>query len=315
MKIVILDGFTTNPGDVSWESISRLGTLKVYDRTEREKVVERAKGFEVAVINKTEMTADILSQLPDLKLIAYLATGYNSVDLEAASQQGIMVANAPGYGSDSVAQHAIALLLALTNQVGMYNKSTHQGDWVKSADWTYQIAPLVELRGKKMGVVGLGRIGRRAAEMASGLGMTVIANNRSPQKMEGVRMVELEELFRESDVVSLHCPLTSENERFVNRDLLSLMKPTAYLINTGRGPLIDEEDLAEALIEGKLAGAGLDVLSSEPPAKDNPLWKAPNCIITPHIAWGSREARIRLIDIVAGNIAAFMEGRSENIVN
>lgn len=315
MKIIILDGFTVNSDDLSWEPIQRLGTVEIYARTVPEQIVERSQGAEALLINKASLDDKILSQLPDLKYIGFLATGYNTVDLAAASKRGIYVTNAVGYSSQSVAQHAIALLLELTNSVGMHARSTRAGEWSQSPDWTYRKRPMQELAGKKLGIVGLGNIGKQTAQIARALGMEILAHSRTPQPKEKVRWCSLEELFRESDVVSLHCPLTPENGGFVNQALLRQMKPTAYLINTARGGLIQEQDLAEALERRTLAGAGLDVLSAEPPAADHPLLSAPHCLVTPHNAWGTAESRQRLIEIVADNLAAYQRGEPQSVVN
>jgi glycerate dehydrogenase len=315
MNIVILDGYTVNNGDLNWQPIAALGDLTIYDRSPQELVVERCQGKEVALVNKTTLSGEILRQLPDLQYIGFLATGYNTVDLGVASALGITVTNAVGYSSASVAQHAIALLLELSNQVALHAQSTRVGEWQNNPDWTYRQSPLVELAGKKMGIVGLGNIGKQTARIARALGMEILAYNRHPQPAEGVRWVSIPELFQHSDVVSLHCPLNQENAGFVNRSLLQQMKPSAFLINTARGGLINEADLAEALEKGWLAGAGLDVLSEEPPRKGNPLLSAPHCFVTPHNAWGSRESRQRLIQTVADNLSAFLAGKPQSVVN
>jgi glycerate dehydrogenase len=317
MNVVILDGYAANPGDLSWDAIAALcgHNLTVFDRTPREKVVERARGMQAVLTNKAVLDADALAQLPDLRYIGIIATGYNTVDVAAARAREIPVCNAPGYGRDSVAQHVFALLLELSNQVGLHARSTAAGEWSANPDWTYQKAPMTELAGKTLGIVGLGEIGSQVARIALAFGMQVLANSRSPKDLPGVERVTREQLFAQSDVVSLNCPLTEENRTFVNAALLRTMKPTAFLINTARGPLIDEVALAQALNEGCLAGAGLDVLSEEPPAINHPLFQAKNCIITPHNAWGTRESRARLIGIVAANLRAFLAGAPVNVVN
>ncbi|WP_247237016.1 D-2-hydroxyacid dehydrogenase [Telluribacter sp. SYSU D00476] len=317
MNIVILDGYTLNPGDQSWEPMEALGTLTIYDRTPTEQIVERAKEADIVLVNKLELREEHLAQLPRLKYIGVTATGYNNVDLEAARKQGIVVTNVKGYSSPSVAQHTFALLLALTNHVELHSQSVHSGDWTRASDFCYWKTPLVELSGKTMGLIGLGDIGTQVAQIALAFGMKVLVYRKHPSQTdhEQLKNVSLEELFRSSDVVSLHCPLTEETREIVNADSLALMKPSAYLLNTGRGPLINEADLAAALQGGQIAGAGLDVLSSEPPQADNPLLSAPNCIITPHIAWAFFESRQRLLQLAAENIRLFQAGTPQNVVS
>lgn len=315
MKIVILDGHTVNSGDLSWEPIQALGELALYPRTRPDQIIERAQGAEAILINKVKLDRNTLEQLPALRYVGFLATGYNTIDLEAASEQKIHVTNAVGYSSPSVAQHAIALLLELSNRVALHAASTRAGEWSQSPDWTYRKQPMLELAGKTMGIVGLGNIGRYTARIAQALGMKVIAYNRSPKPEPGIRWVSISELFEESDVVSLHCPLTPENKAFVNASLLQKMKPSAFLINTARGGLIQERDLADALASGTIAGAGLDVLSTEPPEANHPLLQAVNCLVTPHNAWGTRECRQRLIEIVANNLHAYQAGNPQSVVN
>lgn len=315
MKIVILDGQTVNNGDLSWAPFETLGELTVYPRSKAEEIVERAKDAEAILINKAQITKGVIEQLPKLRYIGILATGYNSVDTIAARERNIPVCNAAGYASASVAQHVFALLLELTNHVALHDADTRSGGWKRSPDWTYRLKPMMELAGKTMGIIGLGMIGQATAKVAQGFGMKVIAYNRSPRNIAGVEMLSMEEVFRTSDVLSLHCPLTEENREFVNKERLELMKSSAFLINTGRGPLIEEFGLAQALIDGQIAGAGLDVLSFEPPKKENPLFHAPNCLITPHNAWGTKECRERLIQIAANNLDAFQLGSPKNVVN
>lgn len=315
MNIVILDGQTVNSGDLSWAPFEELGDLMVYPRSKPEEILDRARSAEAILINKAPIHAETLAQLPKLKYIGILATGYNSVDTGAARERNIPVCNAAGYGTDSVAQHVFALLLELCNHVALHNEDTHAGGWTKSPDWTYRIRPMVELSGKTLGIIGLGRIGQATARVGQGFGMKVIAHNRSPKEIAGIEMTNLADIFRRSDVVSLHCPLTEENREFVNKERLALMKPSAFLINTGRGPLIQEEALADVLHKQGIAGAGLDVLSLEPPSMNNPLFKAPNCLITPHNAWGTKECRERLIKIAADNLSAFQAGSPKNVVN
>jgi glycerate dehydrogenase len=317
MRIVVLDGYTLNPGDLSWDRLETLGECTVYDRTAPEDIAKRAGEAEIVLTNKTVLSAEILRHLPRLKYIGVLATGYNVVDVEAAGERGIPVTNVPSYGTPSVAQMAFAHLLNLTQHVAHHARTVRDGRWAACPDFCYWDMPLLELAGLTLGIVGFGRIGRAVAALARAFGMKVIIHDVIvPAEMpEGCRMMELEEVFREADVLSLHCPLTPRTERLVNAERLALMKPTAFLINTSRGPLIDEPALAQVLNAGRLAGAGLDVLSAEPPAADNPLLTAKNCYITPHIAWATRSARQRLLSIAIDNVAAFVAGRPQNVVN
>ena len=316
-RIVVLDGYTLNPGDLSWEGLEALGSCTVYDRSAPEETVARAEGAEIVITNKTELSAEVISRLADLKYIGVLATGYNVVDIEAARSRGILVANVPAYSTMSVAQMVFAHLLNLAVHVGRHAQTVSGGKWSSCPDFCYWDTPLIELAGLTMGIVGFGRIGRAAANAALAFGMKVIAYDiAAPADMpEGCRLVELDDLFRESDVVSLHCPLTSENKGIVNEQRLAMMKDTAFMINTSRGPLVDERALAQALNSGQIAGAGLDVLTSEPPEKDNPLLGAKNCFITPHISWASGAARARLLKAAIENVAAFIAGKPQNIVN
>lgn len=318
MKIVVLDGYTLNPGDNPWDEVASFGELTLYDRTPAELVLERSRGAQVLLTNKTVLSAATLAALPELRLVCVLATGYNVVDLEKSAQRGIPVVNVPEYGSDSVAQHAIALLLELTNRVAQYHQAVARGDWSASPDFTLVGEPLTELCGKSIGIVGLGRIGARVARVAQALGMEVLAYNpRHRVAPEGIalRWLGLDQLFSQADVVSLHCPLNNENEGMVNRRTLSLMKPQALLINTSRGGLVVERDLAEALKSGSIAGAAVDVAASEPIPADSPLLGAKNCIVTPHIAWATLAARKRLMATTAANIASFLAGKPQNVVN
>lgn len=315
IKIVITDGFTLNPGDQSWAALEALGQVSYYDRTAPHEVLNRCLGAEVVVTNKTPLAAATIAQLPDLRLVAVTATGYNIVDIHAAREQGIMVCNVPGYGTDSVAQHTWALLLELSNRVGLHTQSVASGEWLRSADWCYLKSPIVELAGKTLGIVGFGRIGQQVAAVGKAFGMRIVYANRSELSSSLGQQRSLDEVFVESDVVSLHCPLTPHNAGFVNTQLLSTMKPSAFLLNTARGQLINEQDLAEALNQGLLAGAGLDVLSVEPPTADNPLLRARNCLITPHNAWISFEARQRIMNTTAQNIRAFLDGSPQNLVS
>jgi len=317
MKIVVLDSYTLNPGDLSWGRLETLGECAVYDRTAPQDIVDRAGEAEIVLTNKTILSADIIGRLTKLRYIGVLATGYNVVDVEAAGERGIPVTNVPSYGTMSVAQMVFAHLLNLTQHVAHHAQTVRDGRWASCPDFCYWDMPLLELAGLTLGIVGFGRIGRAVAALARAFGMKVIVHDVIvPAEMpDGCRMVELEEAFREADVLSLHCPLTPRTQKLVNAERLALMKPTAFLINTSRGPLIDEPALAEALNAGRLAGAGLDVLSTEPPAADNPLLTAKSCYITPHIAWATRSARERLLNIAIDNVAAFIAGRPQNVVN
>ncbi len=317
MKIVVLDGYTLNPGDLSWEELEALGSCLVYDRTPDELTVERAKDAEIILTNKTLLSAEVIERLKQVRYIGVLATGYNVVDVEAARKRGVPVTNVPAYGTESVAQMVFAHLLNLTQYVGHHAGTVREGRWSECPDFCYWERPLIELEGLTMGIVGLGRIGKAVARLARAFGMKVIGYDvvRPSPVPEGCRMVGLEDVFRLGDVVSLHCPLTPETERLVNKERLGLMKRTAFLINTSRGPVIDETALAEALDDGEIAGAGLDVVASEPPAGDNPLLKAKNCYVTPHIAWATRAARERLFRAAVENVAAFLDGRPRNVVN
>ncbi|ODS82505.1 MAG: glycerate dehydrogenase [Cytophagaceae bacterium SCN 52-12] len=316
MNIIVLDGYTLNPGDLEWTELEKLGNLTVYDRTPPGEVAGRAREADAVIVNKQKLNRETLAQLPQLKYIGVSATGVNNVDLAAAKEFGISVTNVGGYSTNSVAQHTFGLILALTNHIELHSQSVFRGEWVSASDWSYTISPLVELNGKSLGLIGLGSIGEAVANIALSFGMKVSAYRKNAAKgfPPGIQPMGLQELFGQSDIVSLHCPLTPETEGIVNAESLSLMKTTSYLINTGRGPLIVEEDLAAALHDGKIAGAGLDVLSDEPPKAGNPLLQAPNCIITPHNAWASFEARKRLMSLVAGNLKAFLEGNSRNVV-
>jgi len=316
-KIVILDGYVANPNDLSWESIATQGELTVYPRTSDEQLLERAKNAAVLIVNKRTLNKDILKQLPQLKLICTLATGYNNIDIEAAKALGITVCNAVGYSSPSVAQHVFALLLALINRVALHNNHVQQNGWANSTDWCYWKSPMIELAGKTMGIYGYGKIGQQVAAIALAFGMKVIVVRRSKKAPDNkkIQLVDLATLWKESDVLSLHAPLTTENEGIINQTTLGLMKKSAYLINTGRGGLINESDLKMALEKGIIGGAGLDVLSQEPPPQDHLLLGAPNCLITPHHAWTTKESRSRLINIVAENIKAFLAGKPQNVVN
>ena len=318
MKIVILDGNTLNPVDISWDGLKKIGDITIYDRTSVTQIIERATGAEIVFTNKTPLNREILSLLPELKYIGILATGYNVVDIDAAKENGVIVTNIPGYGTASVAQFAFALLLELCHHVQYHSDSVMQGKWVESADFCYWKYPLIELAGKTMGIIGFGNIGSKVADIATALGMQIIGFSK-PETDELLRnnfrwAADVEDLLAHSDVVSIHCPLFPDTKGLINKDRLKLMKKSAFLLNTARGPIIVEEDLAEALNTGEIAGAAMDVLSIEPPAKDNPLFSAPNCIITPHIAWATREARTRLMDIAVNNLSAYLNGKPVNVV-
>ena len=317
MQIVVLDGYTLNPGDLTWDGLEALGACEVHDRTPAGRIVERAQGAGIVLTNKTPLSRDTIEQLPALKYIGVLATGYNIVDIAAAREKGVCVANVPSYGTASVAQMVFAHLLHLTQHVAEHAESVRDGQWSRSEDFCYSLFPLVELSGLTMGIVGLGRIGCETARLALAFGMRVIYHDiatDAPADLE-VEAVDLDTLFRESDVVSLHCPLTEANAGMVNRERLELMKPTAFLINTSRGLLVDEAALADALNAGRIAGAGLDVLSEEPPTRENPLLLARDCCITPHIAWATRSARQRLMAIAVDNVRAFLVGKPQNVVS
>ena len=313
MHIVILDGLTTNPGDVSWEPLERLGTLTVFDRTSPGEVAARAAGAAAVLTNKAIVGREQIAALPDLRYIGVLATGTNIVDLAAARERGIPVCNVPEYSTPNVVQATWALILELANRVGHHDRTVHEGRWAASPDFCYWDGELMELAGRTLGIVGHGRIGRGVAAVGRAFGMRVIHHRR--QCGGDPACVDLDTLFRESDVVSLHCPLTPETKGLVDERRLALMKPTAFLVNTARGPLVDEAALAAALNAGRIAGAGLDVLAVEPPPASNPLLAARNCVITPHVAWATRDARRRLIDVTAANLAAFAAGQPQNVVN
>lgn len=315
MKIVVLDGGTTNPGDLSWDPLARLGELSVFDETPQELVLSRLEDAGAAILNRVRLGREEFSRLPRLRYVGTLATGYNTIDTAAAREFGITVCNVPHYCERTVAQHALALLLCLCNKVQRSSQLVRQGQWARAVEESHRSLLPVELAGKKLGLVGFGSIGRSMAELGLALGMEVLLYSRTEKPApSGCRWVDLPTLFRESDVVSLHCPLTEATRNLVDEKLLSLMKPTAFLINTSRGALVDEAALAGALNRGALAGAGIDVFSQEPPSPTHPLLSAKNCVVTPHVAWASREARARLIHIVAENLSRFQEGVPQNIV-
>ncbi len=319
MFITVLDGFTLSPGDNPWEPFAAMGELRVHERTPADLIVARAADSEIVLTNKTPLGADTLAQLRKLRYVGVLATGYNVVDTAAARDQGIIISNVPEYGTDAVAQHTLALMLTLIHDPRRHDAAVRAGEWQRRGDFSFWLTPLVELAGKSLGLVGYGRIGRRVGLLGRSLGMQVIVHTptRPPGGAfdDGAEWVELEKLFARSDIVSLHCPQTPENTGFVNRALLERMKTSAYLINTARGGLVNEVDLAEALNRGLLAGAAVDVVSHEPISASNPLLAAQKCLITPHMAWAAVEARRRLMRIAAENVRAFLDGRPQNVVN
>jgi glycerate dehydrogenase len=316
-RIVVLDGYASNPGDLSWSGLEALGPTTVYDRTSADQTLARALDAEILLTNKTLLTREIIQQLPNLRYIGVLATGYNIVDVDAAKERNVPVANVPAYATDSVVQTVFAHLLNLTMHVADHGHGVSDGHWTRSKDFCYWEFPLTELAGLKFGIIGFGQIGKAVATVAKAFGMKILIASRSkPTHLpEGAELTTLDDIFRQSDVISLHCPLTPETKNLVNAERLAAMKSTAFLINTGRGPLIDEVALADALNAGRLAGAGLDVLSSEPPKADNPLLTAKNCCITPHFAWATKAARQRLLDRTVANVQAFLAGAPENVVN
>ena len=317
MKLVVLDGKVLNPGDLSWDGLKKFGELEVYDRTPKEKIVERANDAEIIFTNKTPLNASTLAKLPQLKYIGVLATGYNVVDVKAAKKQNVVVTNVPAYSTKSVAQFVFALLLELCHNAGQHSQEVKAGKWSSNRDFSYWSNPLRELDGKTMGIIGFGSIGQATAKIAKAFGMKVIAYNKEEKigaEINGVPHVSLDELLGSSDVISLHCPLFESNRGMINQDSIAQMKDGVIIINTARGPLIVEKDLAKALNEGKVKGAGLDVLSQEPPSKDNPLLEAKNIVITPHIAWAPKEARERLMSITVDNLKSFLAGEAVNVL-
>jgi glycerate dehydrogenase len=318
MKIVVLDGYAENPGDLTWSALEKLGNLVVYDRTEETKIVERIKDAEIVIVNKTKIDKTVLDVCPEIRYIGVLATGYNNIDIEYASDRGILVANVPSYGTFAVGQFAIALLLEVCHRIGHHDKAVHEGRWTDNIDWCFWDYPLIELSGKTMGIIGFGRIGKTTARIGNALGMKIIAYTRHPQT-EDINEVEfvdrLDDLFAQADVVVLHCPLFPETKEIINKTNIEKMKDGVIIINNSRGGLINEKDLAAALWSGKVYAAGLDVVTTEPIVKENPLLTAPNCIITPHISWAAKESRMRLLNIAVENVAAFIAGNPINIVN
>lgn len=317
MKIVVLDGYTENPGDLSWDGLEQYGELKIYDRTSADEIVERIGDAQAVFTNKTSITKEIMDQCPDLKFISVLATGYNVIDVEYAKEKGIVVCNIPTYGTDCVGQFAIALLLEICHHIGHHDKAVKAGKWENNPDWCFWDYPLIELAGKTLGIIGFGRIGQKTGTIAKAIGMNVIAfdAHESEKGREIAEYVELDELFAKSDVIALHCPLFPSTEGIINKDTISQMKDGVIIINNSRGPLVVEQDLADALNSGKVYAAGLDVVSTEPIKGDNPLLTARNCIITPHISWAPKEARQRIMDMSVDNLKQFLEGKPVNVVN
>lgn len=317
MKIVVLDGYTLNPGDISWDGLEALGELKVYNRTAPEEVIDRIGDAQIVYTNKTTITKETLNVCSQIKFIGVLATGYNIVDVAAAKEKGIPVTNIPTYGTDAVGQFAIALLLEICHHIGYHSQAVHEGKWSSNPDWCFWDYPLIELAGKTMGIIGFGRIGQSTGKIAKALGMNVIANDafESETGKEIAAYVDKDTLFAQSDVIALHCPLFPETEGIINRENIEKMKDGVIILNNSRGPLIVEQDLADALNSGKVYAAGLDVVSTEPIKEDNVLLKAKNCFITPHISWAPKESRQRLMDIAVDNLKAFTEGNPKNVVN
>lgn len=323
MQAVVLDGYTLNPGDLSWDKLEKLCKTTIYDRTAYnlsglDEIVQRSKAADVIFTNKTPLPAEALAKLPNLKYIGVLATGYNVVDVKAAAERGIVVTNIPTYGTESVSQMAIALLLEMCHHIGIHDEAVKRGEWSRNQDWCFWKSPLVELSGKTMGIIGLGRIGRATARIAQALGMKISAFDSYQDKTlecASLRYMTLDELFAESDVIVLHCPLFEDTKGIINKQNIAKMKTGVRIINNSRGPLIIEEDLAEALNNGKVSGAALDVVSTEPIQEDNPLLRAKNCILTPHISWAPVEARQRLMDIAIDNLQKYIEGSPINVVN
>ncbi len=317
MKIVVLDGYTLNPGDLSWEELKALGSVTIYERTNTNEIVERAKGAEILLTNKVVIDRDIICNLPYLQYIGVMATGYNVVDIQAAKENNIIVTNIPAYSTTSVAQMVFAHILHISNRISEHSQLVKSGKWSSSKDFCFWKYQQIELAGKTMGIIGAGRIGLNTAKLALAFEMNVLINSRTPKPgidMD-VKFVSKQELIKQSDFISLHCPLTEETNKMVDASFISLMKPEAILINTGRGPLIDEQALADALNNGRIAACGLDVLSTEPPSPDSPLLSAKNCFITPHIAWATNQARLRLMGILIRNMKAFLVGEPCNVVN
>ncbi|MEO8774295.1 MAG: D-2-hydroxyacid dehydrogenase [Gelidibacter sp.] len=317
MKIVVLDAFAMNPGDLSWDALTQLGETQIYERSSLEETKKRIADADIVLTNKSILNKELINAAPNLKYIGVMATGYNIIDITAAHKRNIIVTNVPSYSTVSVAQLTFAFILELTNHTALYAESVKNGDWVKSKDFSYHLKPIMELHDKTLGIIGFGQIGKAAAKIAIAFGMKVIASHKHPDRdrMEGVKFVDEKACFGEADIISLHCPLNENNQQFVNKELLLTMKPTSFLINTSRGGLINEQELTDALNKEIIAGAALDVLSAEPPKSSNPLLRAKNCIITPHVAWATFEARNRLMNVVANNVKSFLEGKPINRVS
>lgn len=315
MNIVVVDGATLNPGDLSWQPLLDLGPTQVYERSTRQESLERCRDAQITITNKVVFDKEVMNALPQLRYIGVTATGHNIIDIAAAKERGIVVTNVPTYGTTSVAQMTFSLLLELAQHVGYHAQTVAQGRWCASTNFCYWDRPLIELAGLKMGIIGCGRIGQAVAALAAAFGMRVAGYDVVKPKQTSLDFEDLDTLLKTSDVISLHCPLTPQTQHMINSKTLALMKPSALLINTSRGPLVHEQDLAEALNAGRIAGAGLDVLSSEPPSRDNPLLTARNCYITPHIAWATLSARQRLLDITINNVRGFLAGKPLNVVS
>jgi glycerate dehydrogenase len=316
MKIVVLDAFAMNPGDLSWEQLKNIGNTEIYDRSLPEESIKRVSDAEIILTNKALVNKDIIEAAPNLKYIGVMATGYNVVDITEAHTRNIIVTNVPSYSTASVAQLTFAFILELANHTALYAQSVKNGDWVRSKDFSYHLKPIMELQNKTLGIIGFGQIGQNVAKIALAFGMRIISSHKHPErdKMEGVTFVDEKTCFKEADIVSLHCPLTQDNSEFVNKQLLATMKPKAFLVNTSRGGLVNENDLAEALNHETITGAALDVLSTEPPSANNPLLHAKNCLINPHVAWATFESRTRLMDVVVNNIESFLKGKPVNVI-
>lgn len=317
MKIVVLDGYATNPGDLSWDFLANYGELTVNWRCADDEIVEKAKDADIVINNKCNITKDVLDQLPKLKYIGLQSTGFNAVDVVAAKENGVIVSNVPAYSTNEVAQHTFALILEISNNVGLYSKAVHEGAWSNAENFCFYLEPLDELNNKTIGIIGFGSIGKRVANIAKAFGMKVWVNTPHPNEEEfkDITFCSLDELLKNSDIITCHCPLNAQTTKLINDETISKMKSTAIFINTSRGMVVDDEALANALNSGKIAAAGLDVVSVEPPKEDNPLLSAKNCFITPHIAWGATQTRARLMGVIEENLKAFIIGKPQNVVN
>src|SRR5690606_25160247 len=319
MKIVVLDGYAMNPGDLTWNGLQALGDVMIYERSSEKEIIERAKGAEIVLTNKVSLPAHIIEALPVLKYIGVMATGYNMIDMDCANKQGIVVTNVPGYSTPSVVQLTFSLLFELCYHTQRHSDAVMKGKWTASPDFCFWDYPLTELSGKTLGIIGFGSIGQKVADVGAAFGMSILAYSRTKTDQSHRKnfrwAAEQEELLAQADIVSLHCPLTPQTENLINAESLSIMKPSAVIINTSRGGLIDAQALADALNDGRISGAGIDVLPVEPPPNDNPLFHAKNCLVTPHIAWATKESRLRLMDVVIGNIKSFLNGQSVNVIS